>query len=315
MEILEIDNQTYKKKVLKPFCRFNKAEFYALNSHKVDEVKYMIFNDGKDRFSLVLGIKDKIAKAPFSASFEAFSEITENNKIIHYHDAVSALVNWCQQHSIKQVKVSLPPAYYNVSHITKIENALLCNGFRLSVQDVNFEYYIEEFDENYENEISYNAKKSLKKSERNGLLFEKTEAAKIVYDVIKQNREEKGYPLWMSYNDVIETSKIIPSDYFLVKDSEGKAIASALVHQINDEILRVVYWGNLMDANKLCPMNFLSYNIFKYYKQTNFKIIDIGPSTEDGKPNFGLCDFKEGIGCHCSSKNTYILDNGGLNGK
>ena len=111
----------------------------------------------------------------------------------------------------------------------------------------------------------------------------------------------------MRYNDVIETSKIIPSDYFLVKDSEGKAIASALVHQINDEILHVVYWGNLMDANKLCPMNFLSYNIFKYYKQTNFKIIDIGPSTEDGKPNFGLCDFKEGIGCHCSSKNTFQL--------
>ena len=309
MEIIEINNEEYKKLVSSPFTRFEKAEFYALNASKVDEVKYLIFRDGKDRFAFVGGLKDDILKFPFSASFECFSEITFNNKINHYHDAVNSLLEWAKNNKINQIKISLPPCYYNMPHITKLENALFCHGFKQDVLDVNFEYYLSDFDENYKTAINYNARKSLNKSEKSNLSFEKTNDSQTVYEVIKQNREEKGYPLWMSYQDVIETSKIIPSDFFLVKDENNIPIASALVHQINDEILRVVYWGNIQESNKLCPMNFLSYNVFKYYSTSKFKIIDIGTSTENSVPNYGLCDFKEGIGCKCSLKPILIWDN------
>ena len=87
-----------------------------------------------------------------------------------------------------------------------------------------------------------------------------------------------------------------------------KAVASALVHHINDKILRVVYWGNTQESNYLCPMNFLTYNIFKYYSKTQFEIMDIGISTEDSIPNCGLCDFKEGIGCKCSVKSIWEIE-------
>jgi len=44
-------------------------------------------------------------------------------------------------------------------------------------------------------------------------------------------------------------------------------------------------------------MNFLSFNVFNYYKDLGIEIIDIGHSTEDSIPNNGLCEFKESIGC------------------
>jgi len=307
MEIREVDNTIYKELVKEPFCRFNQAEFYALNAHKVDAVRYLIFNNGKDRFALVLGLKGDVVKAPFSASFECFSEITSNNKITHYHEAVTALIAYLKENHISQITISMPPSYYDIAHISKMENALFVAGFERKHLDVNFEYYLEEFSESYAMDIPYNSRKSLNKSLKNNLSFEKTDDSKTVYQVIKQNRAEKGYPLWMSYEDVINTAKIIPSDYFLVRDENNNPIASALVHQINDKILRVVYWGNIQESNHLCPMNFLSYNVFKYYSTTKFKIMDIGISTEDSIPNCGLCDFKEGIGCKCSVKNIWEL--------
>ena len=58
-------------------------------------------------------------------------------------------------------------------------------------------------------------------------------------------------------------------------------------------------------------MNFLSYKVLEYYKNTNIKYVDIGPSTEDSLPNYGLCEFKESIGCFIMPKFTmkYEINN------
>ena len=49
-------------------------------------------------------------------------------------------------------------------------------------------------------------------------------------------------------------------------------------------------------------MNCLTYNVFRHYSDAGLRILDIGPSTEDGVPNYGLCEFKENIGCGISLK-------------
>ncbi|EBF5464301.1 hypothetical protein FID33_09150 [Campylobacter jejuni] len=109
----------------------------------------------------------------------------------------------------------------------------------------------------------------------------------------------------MAIEDIKQTSKIIPTDLFLVY-KDDIPIASAIVHIMNQNIARVVYWGNTTNSNQYRPMNFLSYNLFLYYKNQNFKIVDIGTSTLHTTPNFGLCDYKESIGCDCSPKINFL---------
>ena len=174
--------------------------------------------------------------------------------------------------------------------------------------DVNFEFYLDNFDENYLNNIHRNARKNYNNAVKNNLYFEKTEDIKTVYNIIKCNREFKGYPLWMSLDDVINTSKIIKSDYFLVSSTSNEALASAVVHHIKENIVRVVYWGNTPEGESYRPINFLSYNLFKYYKAMGIKIVDIGTSTLNSIPNSGLCDFKESIGCNASPKLSFRKD-------
>lgn len=308
MDIKNITQEEYKKIVISPFSKFDTIEFAELNKSKVDEIIYLIFNNGKNRFGLVGGIKDKTLKFPFSASFCCFSEITPENRTSYYQDAISALNLFAKENNIVNIQINTPPLFYNFSHITKMQNALLNNGYVIKDYDINFEYYLEDFDENYLSKIHRNARKNYNNAKNSNLIFKKTDDIKNVYNVIKTNRESRGFPLWMSLNDVINTAEIIKSDYFIIKSQNGINYASALVHHIKDDIVRVVYWGNTPESEAFRPINFLSFNLFDYYKKQGKKVIDIGTSTLYSQPNYGLCDFKESIGCKCSPKLNFSIE-------
>ncbi len=307
MDILEVAKEEYNKFVINPFSKFETVNFTELNKHKVEDIKYFIFDNGKKRFGFICGIKNGILKAPFSSTYGIFSEITENNRIEYYHEAVEALIEYSKNNGIEAIYIGTPALCYSPSLITKFQNALINKGFQIESYDVNFEYYTKNFDENYLAGIARNARKNYNTALRNELKFEKTNDVKSVYEIIKINREFRGFPLHMSLEDVVKTAEIIPSDYFMVKDKEDRGCASALIHHLKENIVRVVYWGNTPESEELRPINFLSYNIFKYYKEQNISLIDIGTSTVDGEPNWGLCDFKESIGCSCSPKINWIL--------
>lgn len=66
----------------------------------------------------------------------------------------------------------------------------------------------------------------------------------------------------------------------------------------------MIYWGDIDGYSEERPMNLLAENVYEFYQQKGIHVLDIGPSTENGVPNYGLCDFKESIGCQCSSKYT-----------
>jgi hypothetical protein len=84
---------------------------------------------------------------------------------------------------------------------------------------------------------------------------------------------------------------------------EGVDVAAAQVFHVAEGVAQVIYWGDLKEYSQLRTMNLLSYRIFEYYyKAKEIKLLDIGPSTENGVPNVGLCDFKESIGCSTSPK-------------
>jgi len=78
-----------------------------------------------------------------------------------------------------------------------------------------------------------------------------------------------------------------------------------MVFHVSSVVVQVVYWGDLPEYAHLKTMNFLSYKLFEYYTGTNIHVIDIGPSTENSIPNFGLCEFKESVGCEITNKLTF----------
>ena len=108
----------------------------------------------------------------------------------------------------------------------------------------------------------------------------------------------------MSWQQVSDTIINMKNDFWLLKLND-EYIASAVIFKVTDEVYQVIYWGDIHGYAEDKPMNYLAYKLYEYYAKKNMKVLAIGPSTEDGIPNYGLCKFKESIGCQVSSKLTF----------
>lgn len=290
------------------------AEFNELNKYKVDQVKYLLFKDKKYRFALCIGIIDKNILCPFSAPFGMIMPLKSSMPIQYFDDAIIALNAYAYENEYKSIKFTLPPLFYNENDISMLTNSLYRNGYNIKMIDINFQIdLLSAYSENYIENIAHNARKNL----RIGLQSELTliqcltdSERKEAYEVIAKNRQSKGFPLRMTYEQIADTIKLINSDFFIVKKEE-ETIASAIVFHINPTIAQVIYWGDAPGNSEYKSINYLSYKLINFYGKQGLCYLDIGPSTENSQPNYGLCDFKQSIGCNTSNKITFQnnLDN------
>jgi len=198
---------------------------------------------------------------------------------------------------------------YGGNFVSKQFNCLWREGFMISEVNLNYAFELDSFNESYPQRIWHNARKNLRISLTEGFNFEfctSNEEKNLAYNIIQMNRASKGFPLRMTWPMVKETAQLISADFFIAYKEKSIPVASAIVFHISEFVIQIIYWGDAPGYSELKPMNFLAFKVFEYYKNSNKRIIDIGPSTENSIPNYGLCEFKEGIGCRIDPKYTFI---------
>lgn len=298
MEILEITPEAFDTAFPNPNHIFNTGAFSKLNEFRFEKVYYLIFKDSKTRLGIILGLREGVLLSPFSATFGGFEFVSEDVKLYQIDAAIQSLFNWATAKKYNGIRIILPPFFYKEDFLAKVTNCIYRAGFETKNMELNYHFDTAKLSDTYEQDIWYNARKNLKRANSHNLVFEKLDKAqgKSAYDIIAQNRNERGFPLRMTWEQLTNTSNVIPMDFFLAK-SATDIIGSAIVYHMAPGIVRVIYWGDLPQFSEYKTMNFLSFNLFKHYKEQGIKIMDIGHSTEDSVPNNGLCEFKESIGC------------------
>ena len=310
MEILDIDETNFKQNFLNYIADVNvfcNERFNALNSHKVNSIKYLLFKNNKIRFGLILGIKDHIAISPFSAPYGGFTTINKNVALKHLYTALSALDSYCVEQKIQELNLTLPPTFYGENILNSWASAFINHGFCIRSLDLNYQFRLEKFN-GYNSYLESSIKNQFKKAISNDFSFVECKSFEdrlAAYSVIQQNKLENNYPLKLTFDQVQDTMKIIKADFFLVKDKDGNDVAAAMIFRVTNTVAQIIYWGHLDKYSKLYPMNYMAYKVFEYYYNLNYEWVDIGPSSEDGIPNFGLCDFKQNIGCDISLKYSF----------
>ena len=308
MEVVEVSQKEFAEVINSPYHVFGSSVFNHLNAEKCDEIFYLLFREGKFRLGIIGGIKGSTFSSPFSSPFDGFSYVSSNVRIKHSDEALSSLLKWAHGKRLHEISITLPPALYALSFIAKQVNCLWREDFRITQVNLNYSFSLLDFDEKYIETIWYNARKNLRISFKAGLHFNKCIAddeKRLAYVIIKKNREIRGFPLRMTWQQLLDTIQIIPTDFFLVKDSNANFIASAIIFHVAAGIVQVIYWGDLPDYSRYKTMNFLSYSVLKHYSNTGIHTVDIGPSTEHSEPNHGLAEFKESIGCDIHPKYTF----------
>ena len=286
---------------------FESADFANLNADKAEEVLYLIYRDStKARFGTIGGVKNNSIFFPFSAPYSNLTKFADEIKVEHYHNAITELEVFCRDKNFYSIQFTLPPEHYSLGHLTKLSHSFSKNVFSLKTFDLNHHFDLRGFDTgSYVESLTTKCRQKLKASFKAGLIFELTDDLAEVYRIIKVNRESKGYPLRMSLEQLQTTLVRLGGDLFLVKSGKLN-VASAVTFKISTEVMQVIYWGNIPETEDVRPMNFLSYKMFEFYSLRGFASLDIGPSTDQGIANYGLCDFKESIGCKTTAKLTYF---------
>ena len=311
MNLEEVSAAQYQEIIREPYHVFASASFNNLNANKVESVHYLAFKDSRYRLGFIAGRTQQMLLSPFSAPFGGFTPIYEDIKIQAIEEAVDLTIAWAKEKGINKLKLTLPPPIYFESYLAKMVNVLYRKNFTVATLELNFHFNLTKLTSEYPNAIWRNARKNLAIALASNLFFSQcvtVQEKQTAYSVIKQNRTARGKPLRMQWEQVLATTEVVPVDFFIVKTGEGQAAAAAIVFTVAPQIAQVIYWGDIADFQQLKIMNFLSFKIFEYYKERNFNVIDIGYSTEDSVPNYGLCEFKESLGCDVQPKQTFVKE-------
>lgn len=308
----QITKEECEKKRFNKDVFYNRADFCDYNAEKVENVYYLLCADNKkERFLIPFGKSQDVLKTPFSAPFCFPREISSNTSVQHYGEAVEQLIKFAKNISVKKISITFPPFFYFNREISYWVNACINKGGKIVRWDLNYALDLMEIQEcGYNKCMEYNGRKNLRLSHERGCsIRECTDSNDIkeCYKVIKENRESKGYPLRMTFEQVEWTRAQAQGKWFCV-ECENEKIASAVVFPVTAKIAQVIYWGNVPGSEEKKPINALAEFLVTYYTNKGFEYLDIGPSTDQGIPNYGLIDFKESIGCRTDSKVTVEFD-------
>lgn len=274
---------------------FGSCNFVMLNRDKAERIVClsMVNEKGKHLIGMVLGERHGEYFCPFSAPFGEVccQETVGLDTLQTFFTLVKDWLDGANLHIV------LPPAVYGHALCSKL-TAVLAPMAKSSDFCLSYHYDLANF-ANFKAHLHRSARYNFNRAQTLPFTFEKTDDLHRAYAVIKQNREEHGYYLSMTEEQVRETTtQAVKADFFVVS-LNSTDIAAAIVFHVTPNTVQVVYWGDTAASSNTHVMNWLPYKVFEYYHSLgSIKTVDIGTANlADGTPNIGLINFKESLGC------------------
>lgn len=288
---------------------FNHSDFYTL--HKTNSSHYFsIFQDSK-----LIGlcnfteVENNIYRSPFRGTYGNISFI-ENLDLSIKDNCVDALLVVLKENNINKIEIVSEPFAHNIHNVSSLFNIYLSKSFTILNQEINHSLTVD--DKPMIDKMMRNNKKRFKKCVKANFIFEQVSShsdIKVVYETIKENREENNYSMSMSLLQILEMYKVFPENIYFFKVSQSEEVAAASIcMKLNNNILYVFYWGDRQYFKQYSPVVLLANGIYTFAQEKKFNLIDAGTSSIHGEPNFGVATFKENLGFKISSKITYAKE-------
>lgn len=291
--LIEIEQERYRKLFPADPHPFISESFINLNKSKTDRIAYLTGDTDKPEIGLIAGVVQGVLKSPFSAPFGGFHFRKEIMYINEIDNFLASLKSAVSSSGYQGIELVLPPDLYHPTFNAKVISSLLRNNFEIISADITNWVDLLNFSGSF---IQRNSREYYRQAVRNGLIFKlvsTTKEKEEVFTLISENRAKFRRPIFMSYNDIHDTSRLWPVDFFKVCNPDGIMVASAVFYRNHPEICYAVFWGDNETGRPLRAMDFLSFSLWSYYKDLGYRYIDLGISTENGTPNEGLLRFKE----------------------
>ena len=291
--LISVTRQIYGKAFSFDPHPFISDGFIELNKNKVDQVVRLVEENGAGKIGLVGGIAGNTFKSPFSAPFGGFHFQNNDIDVEELEIFIDHFKSYVVERGLSKVEITLPPDIYHQSLNAKTVNALFRAGFAISVPEITHWVDLEKFKSHY----SFgSARTKYNQAVKNGLSFNPITELDLqlsAYEIIRENRDRFERPIYMTFDDLKDITKLWPVDFFGITDNTDNMVAAAILYRGHPKIVQAIFWGDSETGRSLRAMDFCLFNLWMHYKDLDYSYVDISTSTKSGIPNKGLLKFKE----------------------
>ncbi len=255
--------------------------------------------------SVFFSIEGSAAISPRSAPFGSF-ELSEKISPSQLFDFITYIETRLQALGIKKVRIKGYPEQYHLSQHNAITVLLLNHGYLISNAELGACMSINEA--SFADRIDSWERRKLRQATQADLRFEPLPLKKLesVFHFINQCRQERGQSLSMSLTALSEVVADL-SKYFLLFGvyHRREMVAASISIRVRKDILYNFYSAHSRQSDSLSPVVLLIQGIYEWCRDHRFRLLDLGTSALDGKPNFSLIEFKLRLGADPTMKLTY----------
>jgi len=279
---------------------FHSNEFIKRNKDS-NPLFFNLYVEEKNLASIVFeeieGIAISLPRSPFGGLI--IGDIIDQETLEEFHNYIIAYL----KDKNCPVEIRLAPTIYSSDEPNyldaRLEIIYIENNQHIPIDRIKFS-----------DKLNRNRKRKLELNIHQGYKFKRLEIEQLdqAYELIRECRIDKGYPVTMSIDALKKTFTSFPDRYLLFGVFDGsELIATAVSIRVSESTLYNFYHGDRLSYRGSGPVTLLVAGIYEYCQEHGIEILDLGISSQHGKLNEGLFYFKRSCGAVSSDKISYQL--------
>lgn len=250
-------------------------------------------------------ILDAVAHSPLKSPFGSV-EFSADLSLITMFRFLEFVASRLKERGVKKIVIKDCPFDYQPSKAPILHTFLFNQGYR--VIDAEVGALIPVTSARFEAGLDDWERRKLRQSAEAELTFKELDLEHLgeAYLFILACRKFKGYTLSMTLPELKETVRAFRENFRIFgvykKDS---LVATSISILVQEKILYNFYSSHSSEFDSLSPIVFLISHMYSWCQDKKIEILDLGTSALDGKPNFGLLEFKLRLGAKPTPKLTF----------
>lgn len=252
-------------------------------------------------FNIQEGVAVSPLRSPFG-SYELSPELSPVT-IFEFLEFVDARL---KAKNVRKIRIKEAPSLYDPHRAALVQTFLFNHGYQVCDAESGAIIHIDGLP--FREKLNDSEKARLRQAREAGLQFKKIDLDSLtsIYLFIYGCYKQKGYSVSMPLADLTKTVESFRDRFiaFGIYQDDQLVAASISIH-VNRHVLYNFYCAHLAEFNHLSPVIMLLEGLYGYGRNHYIRILDLGTSALNGKPNFSLLDFKLRLGAAPTTKLTF----------
>jgi len=249
-------------------------------------------------------VLESVASSPYRSPFGSVESTSTVQPDILYQ-FLEFIESTFRRNGIEKIVIKNPPQIYNPSLHVLVQNFLLTQQYQIINAEISAVFTV---DVPFQ-ELSKSWEKKKRKQAADQRLrkqYDTPDQLEEIYHFILARRQQKGYLSSMSLADLEKTVQSFPHRFLLTSVYQhDKRVAASISVKSSTDVLYHFYSDHIQTDDPVNPTVFLIGELYQYALDNKIALLDLGTSSLDGLPNFGLLNFKLRLGAKPSPKLTF----------